>query len=196
VWRLNELALTDGLTGLHNTRSFYAQFEHKIAQHRRTGNPLTIAYMDLDHFKEVNDTLGHAAGDDLLRSTGALLTGTLRESDLAARLGGDEFGILMPNTAADVAKVALSRVHSVITARMREAAPKVVGAGVTLGVVVFELLPESPDHAVGIADSLMYKGKVNGRGTVRLGVWSHSGLAEQGAAPLPSAPAGPSEGAR
>lgn len=196
VGRLSELALRDALTGLQNTRSFYAQFEHEIARHRRAGNPLTVAYMDLDHFKEVNDTLGHAAGDDLLRATGTLLTGTLRESDLVARLGGDEFGILMPNTTAGGAEVALARVHSAVTARMIEAAPKVVGAGVTIGAVVFESLPDSPDRAVGIADSLMYKGKVSGRGTVRLGVWSHSGLAEQDAAPLPSTPAGPPEGAR
>lgn len=176
---LNALALTDSLTGAHNTRSFYSQFEHEIARHTRNGRPLTVAYLDLDHFKEVNDTLGHAAGDSLLRSVAALLTDSLRAVDVVARLGGDEFGILMPETGAEAAALASTRIHAAITEAIRALAPGVQDAGVTIGAVVFEHPPESPDHAVGVADTLMYQGKDDGRGVVRLAIWNRSGLAEQ-----------------
>jgi diguanylate cyclase (GGDEF)-like protein len=178
VRRLSDLALRDPLTGLHNARSFYSHFDHEIARHSRTVLPLTVAYLDLDRFKLVNDSLGHAAGDDLLRAAGTLLAGVLRDVDVVARLGGDEFGVLMPETGPETASVALSRVHAVLSDQMRVSAPGVEGAGVTIGAVVYEQPPESPDHAVRVADRLMYEGKDSGGGVVRLALWSRSGLVE------------------
>lgn len=179
VRQLSDLALRDSLTGLHNTRSFYSHFNHEIARHSRSGLPLTVAYLDLDHFKAVNDTLGHAAGDDLLRAVGASLTSVLRQVDVVARLGGDEFGVLMPETGQEAASVVLPRVHAALSDRMRATAPGVEKAGVTIGAVVYENPPESPDHAVSVADTLMYEGKDSGRGVVRLATWGRSGLVEQ-----------------
>lgn len=88
------LSRTDSLTSLLNTRAFYEDGRRVLANARRYGRPVTLAYVDLDNFKGVNDRLGHEGGDDVLRRITALLTQCIRETDLAARLGGDEFALL------------------------------------------------------------------------------------------------------
>jgi diguanylate cyclase (GGDEF)-like protein len=95
------MATRDDLTGLYNRRFF----EREVAQHlrllRRHGGTASVLFVDLDRFKEVNDTLGHQCGDDLLKHVAHVLTGRLRESDVIARLGGDEFAVLLPTTTAE-----------------------------------------------------------------------------------------------
>lgn len=177
--QLERLSHTDSLTGLGNARSFYAELEREILRLDRSRKPFTIAYIDLDRFKEVNDSCGHAAGDALLREVGAALTGSLRKVDTVARLGGDEFGVFMRETGADAARVALSRALETVSALMKTKAGTVPDAGATIGAVVYTDPPDSADQAVAIADGLMYEGKRLGRGMVRLFVWKHSGLAGQ-----------------
>jgi diguanylate cyclase (GGDEF)-like protein len=165
------LAHTDSLTGLANARSFYNDLDHEIRRQRRYGSAFTLAYVDLDHFKDINDARGHAAGDELLRSVGICITAALRESDVVARLGGDEFGVLLPETGEDSASPILERVLLTVARTMGSAAPSVDGAGATVGAVVFQVAPESADAAVGAADEAMYEGKRVARGGLQLRIW-------------------------
>ena len=96
--RERSLSRRDSLTGLHNSRAFHELGAFAVAGARRAGTPLTLAFIDLDNFKAVNDRLGHHEGDRVLREAGALLAGHFRESDLVARLGGDEFAALLPRS--------------------------------------------------------------------------------------------------
>jgi diguanylate cyclase (GGDEF)-like protein len=163
------LALTDPLTGAANLRVISAQIEHEIEVLRRYGTPFTLAYLDLDEFKAVNDSLGHQAGDEVLRSVAHFLVADARKVDTVARLGGDEFALLMPQTDEREASIALQRVTHGLNDVIRDAAPSVHGAGASIGAVVFTHAPWSVDHALSLADQLMYEGKRSGAGSVTLG---------------------------
>jgi len=98
IAELENLSLTDPMTGLSNRRSFENQINHALARSRRYGEIGLIAFCDLDNLKEVNDTLGHAAGDSLLKCAAHTLASSVRETDCVGRLGGDEFGVLLMNS--------------------------------------------------------------------------------------------------
>jgi diguanylate cyclase (GGDEF)-like protein len=119
--------------------------------------------MDLDNFKSVNDRLGHAAGDELLKDMGALLGASSRSSDTAARLAGDEFALLMPETAEDVARIAVERLRDQVTWLMRNRGWEVTSS---IGLVTYLVPPESPEAALKAADSLMYSAKKEGKNRV------------------------------
>ena len=106
--RLNELSITDGLTGLFNQRYFLLELETEFGKALRYGRSLALLLFDIDHFKDVNDRYGHPCGDLVLKNLAKLLRGSLRSSDIAARCGGDELAILLPETnkskAAEVAE--------------------------------------------------------------------------------------------
>jgi diguanylate cyclase (GGDEF)-like protein len=161
----HSLARTDSTTGLANGHSFEESVTAEIARSARTGRPFSLAYIDLDNFKEVNDTLGHGAGDELLGSIAAGLLAKLRALDVVARLGGDEFGLLLPETDDSQVAVVLERV-------MRAVADAVaangmgVQVGATIGAAVFVTPPKDVHNAIRIADALMYEGKRLGRGRV------------------------------
>lgn len=108
--RVRMLSLTDELTGLSNRRAFLRRLEDEVARVQRYGFPLTLALIDLDHFKEVNDEHGHAAGDEVLRVYSRNILSIFRHHDLVARYGGEEFAVLLPNTDIDGASRALHKV--------------------------------------------------------------------------------------
>jgi diguanylate cyclase (GGDEF)-like protein len=166
-YREASLARTDPLTRVANGRSFSDRAEWDLASLRRTGHPLTMAYIDLDRFKHINDTLGHTEGDRLLRAAADAIQSRLRATDMIARLGGDEFGVLLPETNHDAAPAVL--------AALSEAVSEVVDGswdvGCTIGAVTFEMAPESVDFMVRSADELMYRGKRAGRGRIEHAVW-------------------------
>lgn len=168
---LHELSRTDSLTGLWNARVFEEHAEQVIALSRRSGKAFTIAYVDLDKFKNVNDEYGHSEGDRLLRSVAAHIEGALRATDVVARLGGDEFGILMPDTSEAEAGRSLQRVSDAIAGDFE--GHEAVGA--TIGAITFDSPPDDYDSAVRQADSLMYRGKANGRGRIVQASWCGSG---------------------
>jgi diguanylate cyclase (GGDEF)-like protein len=150
-----ELARTDALTGVANFRWFEEEAQREMYSSRRYGGPLSLAYLDLDGFKQVNDTRGHAAGDEVLKTFAATLRATLRPSDLVARLGGDEFVVLMPHTDAGSAELALARVELALAA-----APGAMGIGFSAGVIQLDKAVGSVDDLLAKADEHMYEVKV------------------------------------
>jgi diguanylate cyclase (GGDEF)-like protein len=165
--RESELARTDSLTGIANGRSFSDRARLELASMRRTGRHLTMAYIDLDRFKAVNDTLGHTEGDRLLRHVAQAIRSRLRETDLVARLGGDEFGVLLPDTEPDTVPAAIEAMHAAVS----EVVEGAWNVSCTIGAVTFEVAPESVDFMVRAADELMYRGKCAGRDRIELAVW-------------------------
>jgi len=162
------LARTDSLTGVANGRSFADRAHLALSYVRRAEHPVTIAYIDLDHFKEVNDSLGHSEGDRLLHAVAQAVAGRLRSTDLVARLGGDEFGVLLGDTDAAMAP----KVLAVIGGAIAEAVDGKWGVDCTIGAVTFTSAPPSVDYMVRAADALMYRGKQEGRGRIVHEVWS------------------------
>jgi diguanylate cyclase (GGDEF)-like protein len=168
--RLRELSRTDALTGLVNARVFRDHTNRVIAQARRYGRPFTIIYVDLDRFKRVNDELGHAEGDQLLRTIAAVFEDGLRTTDVVSRLGGDEFGILMPDTGIEQAAESLKRLATDVS---RDVDGRWT-VGATFGAVTFVEAPDDADAAVLQADTLMYRGKAEGRGRILQATWPDS----------------------
>src|SRR5437763_6705665 len=115
--RERNLSRTDVLTGLLNRRAFVEMLERERTRHARFPRPITLAYLDVDNFKKVNDTYGHASGDELLITSAETMEETVRTVDSVGRLGGDEFALLLPETDADAAKLAIEKVQR----RLREA---------------------------------------------------------------------------
>jgi len=108
--KLKKLAITDGLTGLFNSRQFYLQIEQEIDRFNRYKHPLSLLMLDIDHFKIFNDTYGHLEGDKVLIKMGEVITSSLRAMDSAYRYGGEEFAIFLPETSASEAYVVASRI--------------------------------------------------------------------------------------
>lgn len=155
---------TDPLTGLHNRRSFWSACGRELERCRRFGEPFTLAYLDVDRFKGVNDRHGHAAGDQLLRVIAAALAEDLRQLDMVARLGGDEFAVLLPGTHAFGANKVLVRLFE----RLQQADwRRRYDLDFSLGCLTIEAAPADVDTLVQRADQLMYEIKRAGRGGIR-----------------------------
>lgn len=167
--REQALARTDSLTGAMNGRCFYELAEREMDRAARYGRPFTLAYLDLDHFKCVNDRFGHAAGDDALRAVAQHLAANVRRTDAVARLGGDEFGILLPETDPDHAQAVLSKLREAVNAAMREHGWPIT---VSIGALTCAAPPASTDALVKLADDLMYEVKRDGRDAVRYAVFA------------------------
>jgi diguanylate cyclase (GGDEF)-like protein/PAS domain S-box-containing protein len=166
VNRIAHRAAHDPLTGLLNRREFERRLEHAIASARRHGSRHVVCYLDLDRFKTVNDTAGHAAGDALLKEVRGLLAGKFRERDTLARLGGDEFGLLLENCAVDEA---LEKCEGIISA-FRDFRLRWNGHTFRVGVSI-GLAPVGPDaedasDVLRRADVACYAAKELGRNRV------------------------------
>jgi diguanylate cyclase (GGDEF)-like protein len=164
VTREAALARTDVLTGLFNRRGFLEGGAREIARSARTGRPLTLALIDVDGFKEVNDLRGHEAGDDLLVLLASALRGATRAVDVCARLGGDEFAVLLPETEATSVDAVLDRVRLVLAEAAVENESPVT---VSLGAATFSRPPASVDEMMRVADRMLYEVKAAGRNDVR-----------------------------
>lgn len=180
--RQRALARQDSLTGIANARVFEENAHRTNALSRRSGRPFTVAYVDLDRFKQVNDEFGHSAGDELLRTVALLIADGVRSTDVVARLGGDEFGILLPDTEAEQARVILERIAASIADRVRGH----WAVSATVGAVTFTEPPEDADFAVRQADALMYRGKAEGRGRILHATWPEPGPGVSGSSACPT----------
>ncbi|PKQ16440.1 MAG: GGDEF domain-containing protein [Actinobacteria bacterium HGW-Actinobacteria-7] len=170
--RERALSRTDSLTGIANARVFREDVARAIDQSRRAGRPFTVTYIDLDRFKQVNDSLGHSEGDRVLRAVAELIVSGVRTTDVVARLGGDEFGILMPETESEQAQVTLER----IAVRLERDIHRRWAVGATFGAVTFTEPPEDVDCAMRQSDALMYRGKDEGRGRILRSTWPESAV--------------------
>jgi diguanylate cyclase (GGDEF)-like protein len=157
----NEQALSrsDPLTGVYNARYFAELVSREISRAARFSEPLSFAYFDVDNFKTVNDTLGHAQGDELLHVLTGAVRAHIRDIDIIARLGGDEFGILFPRTDSDQARAVMSKVDAIV----RQDLSARWNVTLSAGVITFRTPPKSWDEMVKAADALMYKAKRGGK---------------------------------
>jgi diguanylate cyclase (GGDEF)-like protein len=158
--RERELARSDALTGVANARAFYEVAAAEITRARRYTHPFSVAFLDLDDFKLVNDRLGHLAGDAVLRSVARALRGVLRASDLVARLGGDEFVVLLPEAGAAPARLAAEKVRGALGDVVPAHGWRMTAS---IGVATFLVPPESVDELLAAADGLMYRAKQAGK---------------------------------
>ncbi len=171
-----DLARTDPLTGIANRRAFIDVAERELLRCRRHGSPVTVLYADLDSFKTVNDRLGHAAGDALLREVAATAMREVRALDVVARLGGDEFAVLLPETGLAAARQATQRLQHALADAM---AGRDCPVTCSIGAMTYLDPPASTAEMLQHADALMYAVKQAGRNAVRHDVFG----ARAGAAP-------------
>ena len=161
--RLSHLVDHDVLTGLANRRRFESELQRHLDRCRRHGPSGALLLLDLDNFKQVNDTLGHNAGDQLLITIAGVLKRSIRTTDLVARLGGDEFAILLP----DADQAGAQRVAGLVVERVREHAATLDGVGrrvtTSIGAVTFQAASEHSADVFALADMTMYDAKEAGR---------------------------------
>lgn len=162
-------ARTDALTHLANRRQFMDLAEREIARSQRTGHPVSVAIMDLDGMKEINDTYGHAAGDEVLITVAEVGERAVRSSDLFARFGGDEFVMLLPETGIDAATEVAQRVCDALIAAQSENAVPSDLCRASFGVATITSPGESLDSMLGRADTALYRAKKLGGGRVEVG---------------------------
>jgi diguanylate cyclase (GGDEF)-like protein len=158
-----ELSRTDNLTGAMNKRGFNEVAGKMFELAARHIRPTTIAYIDLDNFKKVNDEFGHFEGDKVLQTVGDILLKSVRRSDVVGRLGGDEFSIILPETNEIGAKSTFTKLKSDLALAMKEHNWPI---GFSIGVVSFDLPPARLDEAIRSADELMYHVKRHGKNDI------------------------------
>lgn len=176
---LEKLAVTDDLTGLPNRRHFFETVREQLALGLRHNLKLACMLMDIDHFKAINDTWGHVAGDDVLRKIGALLASCKREGEILARFGGEEFIICLFNTDSENAGRAAERFRTLVKSYdFSSVYYPAIKVSVSIGLAVY---PQgtliSIDDLIKAADKAMYASKIAGRDRVTLYEWSAPPLA-------------------
>ncbi|TWT36542.1 putative diguanylate cyclase AdrA [Posidoniimonas corsicana] len=157
------LARTDGLTGLLNAKAFRERAEEELARSVRREHCVSVAFIDCDNFKTVNDTLGHLEGDRLLAAIAAEMQESVRKMDVPARMGGDEFAVLLPETTEQQAEQVIARMRERLDAAM---AANNWPVTFSIGVAVYETPPRSVDELIHGADELMYEVKADQKDAV------------------------------
>jgi diguanylate cyclase (GGDEF)-like protein len=157
--QLGQLAMSDHLTGLANRAQFERTLNSEMAHAQRTGEPFTVFYMDLDDFKQVNDTLGHAAGDEVLCEVARRMAKQVRAEDLLVRVGGDEFGLFMRPSAEDSAESLSRRIVDAVSAPITLSTGDKVSVGVSVGIATYTDAIDSMATLLAQADQALYEAK-------------------------------------
>lgn len=181
--QLASMVLTDPLTGCLNRRGFDQAVAREVARATRSGGELALLAIDIDHFKSVNDTMGHLTGDTVLRQAGALLRHIAREGDIVARTGGEEFSVVLPDTSASGAFHLASRICDEVRSHAFGDPAEPVRLTVSIGVAAGDHWDRGSAHRAaealkGNADEALYAAKRSGRDRAR--VWAPKELAERG----------------
>jgi len=165
---IKHLAVTDPLTGGYNRRAFFDLGERELERFLRFSHPLTAVMIDLDNFKLVNDTHGHVAGDQILRSLAERCRNTIRETDIFGRYGGDEFALLLPDTDIPAAQVIAQRIRDAVTRQPWQVDDSQVQVSISLGLAPAHKLHRSLEELLADADQALYKAKSNGRDRIEI----------------------------
>jgi diguanylate cyclase (GGDEF)-like protein len=176
----HRLAERDPLTGVLNRRAILARLRAEFAKARQTGEPLSLLFLDLDHFKNVNDSYGHRAGDQCLRSVIDPIAGELRQGDALGRYGGEEFLILLPGAGASDAEVVAERIRRRVQEMPMLISGTRIGLTVSLGVAAVDGDVTLADDLIERADAALYRSKSAGRNQVT----THAGAAPANDAPV------------
>jgi two-component system cell cycle response regulator len=160
------LMTTDGLTQLNNRRYFDEMLDREVARAKRYKRSFSLLIFDIDHFKRINDELGHLAGDAILRQLGAVLLGRLRVNDVLARIGGEEFALITPEVGLEGAKGLAGKINRLIGDTRFEFEGTPVEVTVSVGVAEWQPHYEDATELFQAADSKMYEAKRNGRNQV------------------------------
>ena len=164
--KLQKLAVTDGLTKLYNSRSFYSQLETEVDRFNRYKHPLALLLLDLDHFKDYNDTYGHLEGDKVLVRFSQIIKTCLRANDTAYRYGGEEFTVILPETGGDEAGLVAQRIRAALeTERFSPINGKEAKITISIGVTEYQTKEELSTF-IQRADRAMYRSKQKGRNLV------------------------------
>ena len=164
--QLKRQVATDPLTGLHNRRSYEMLFQRELKRKQRYGGSLSLFVLDLDHFKQINDTFGHSAGDRALQALAELCRRQLREADILGRLGGEEFVVMLPGTALAEAVPVAERLREKIAEMEFETPYGSFHMTATIGLAALLSGDKSVDELVRRADEALYRGKAGGRNQV------------------------------
>lgn len=159
-----DIARTDPLTSISNKRAFYEASDMELYKSRRLNRQFSVLCIDLDNFKEVNDTLGHHTGDILLKKVAGCIKNNIRQIDIVGRLGGDEFGILLSETGAESAYTVAGKLHKKLLEEMQKNKWPVT---FSIGAATFLKPPESVEEMLKKADILMYTAKKNGKNMIK-----------------------------
>lgn len=157
---MTQMAMQDTLTSLDNSRAFNLEYQQIRRHGIKKNQKLAIGIIDLDGFKTVNDTLGHSKGDDILVEFAQILRSSTRSTDTVARLGGDEFVVILQNTNTQGAEDYSQRLRTLFN---QSGLKQRYGVDFSMGISLFEALPEDLDEATHQADQLMYKSKMSGK---------------------------------
>jgi two-component system, cell cycle response regulator len=167
--RLELLSITDGLTQLYNHRHFQEEFSRLFDEASRYQRPLSLALLDIDFFKKVNDTYGHAAGDVVLKEVASLFLSSIRASDLAARYGGEEFAVLMPETTLEAAEAFAETIRRSIEVQPIETEEAQIPITLSIGVSSYPHTHfRHQREMIEAADRALYRAKRGGRNRVRI----------------------------
>ena len=152
------------MTGAVNARFFRALAQREIDRSARYLHPLTVAYIDIDNFKAINDVFGHMMGDKVLAVVAHIMQQQVRKTDVVSRVGGDEFAILLPEVGTDEAKSVISKIGCRLSEEMESKGWPVT---FSIGVLTFIAVPPSAEDMLGMADRVMYTVKNSGKNSVR-----------------------------
>lgn len=169
IQKMAELSTRDGLTGLYNRRYFTEALEREVARAIRRQSDLILCMFDIDHFKRINDTLGHQAGDMVLSTFGRLLTEWLRMTDIPCRYGGEEFAVILADTNKEQTLIVCDRFRNALSDHVFQYAGQAFHITVSAGVAsIFDIFPRAPDSLIAAADQALYSAKNSGRNRVVL----------------------------